>query len=37
MPTVVLDEIARLDPAEVIALGGEGAICDATLAAAASA
>lgn len=31
VPGVVRDEIARLDPTEVVALGGTGAVCDATL------
>lgn len=37
VPSVVLQEIARLDPARVIALGGSAAICDAVLNAAGNA
>lgn len=37
MPPVVAAEIARLDPVEVVALGGPGAVCDAILEAAAAA
>lgn len=36
LPDVVAAEIARLDPDRVVALGGEGAVCDALLDAAAS-
>lgn len=36
IPQVVLDEIDRLDPDTVLALGGTAAVCDATLAQAAS-
>lgn len=35
VPKVVLDEIRRLDPVEVVAIGGTGSVCDATLATAA--
>lgn len=31
VPAAVRDEIARVDPVEVVALGGAGSICDATL------
>jgi hypothetical protein len=37
VPEVVLAEIRRLDPTEVIALGGDAAVCDATLQQAAAA
>ena len=37
VPTVVLDEIRRLDPARVIALGGANAVCDDVLGQAAAA
>jgi hypothetical protein len=37
VPSVVLAEIRRLDPQQVIALGGEAAICDAVLTAAGNA
>lgn len=37
IPGIVLDEIARLDPSEVVALGGQAAVCDGVLAAAAGA
>lgn len=36
VPTVVAEEIARLDPDQVIALGGSAAVCEATLAEAAA-
>jgi hypothetical protein len=31
VPRVVLDEVARLQPAKVVALGGQAAVCDAVL------
>ncbi len=37
LPTTVADELARLRPQEVIALGGPGAVCDEVLTAAAEA
>jgi hypothetical protein len=37
VPSVVLAEIRRLDPTQVIALGGSSAICDAVLMAAGNA
>lgn len=36
VPTAVSTEIARLDPNEVVALGGKNSVCNATLRAAAS-
>ncbi len=36
LPAVVADEISRLDPGSVLALGGSSAVCDALLAAAAA-
>ena len=36
VPTAVLNEITRLDPTYVTALGGPGAVCDAVLQAAAA-
>lgn len=36
LPQVIADEIARLDPQRVVALGGRDAICDAVLAQAAA-
>lgn len=36
VPGAVSEEIARLDPTEVVALGGTGAVCDETLQAAAA-
>lgn len=31
LPPVVLSEVTRLDPAQVVALGGDSAVCEATL------
>ena len=31
VPAVVLDEVRRLDPTTIVALGGPGAVCDAVL------
>src|SRR5690606_31200292 len=36
VPEVVLSEIARVDPSEVVALGGDASVCDDTLASAAT-